>query len=171
MARFVIQRTTMSLPDEKGMAGASDFLFKALDGYGKDDRSSWRRFWKKAVAMKPGDLFEVEMIFPRSGPFHRRHLAIEQSVFDAQEKFDDFEMLRTYLKIGAGWVVWVPGPDGQIVPLPKSISYAQADQAEFEKYHNAVMAFLHGPHAAPALWPHLGKKSHDLMGAILRGFE
>ncbi|MGL4297382.1 MAG: hypothetical protein ACRCTG_16860 [Aestuariivirga sp.] len=169
MARFAIQRTNIALPDERGMAGASALLFQALDGFGKDDRASWRRFWKRAVSMEPGEMFEVEMVFPRSGPFHRRHMALEQSVFDAQERFEDFEQLRCWMKIGAAWVTWMPGPEG-LVPIPKSISYAAADQDEFEKYHRAVVDFLRGPHAAPVLWPHL-KNPSDMMGAILRGFD
>lgn len=38
------------------------------------------------------------------------HMAIEQAVFDAQDRFSDFEMFRDWLKIGSAWVVWVPGP-------------------------------------------------------------
>lgn len=170
MARFTITRTHMALPDETGMAGASAFLFKALDGFGKDDRSSWRRFWKKALNMAPGDMFEVEMVFPRSGPYHRRHMSLEQSVFDAQEVFEDFEQFRTWLKIGAGWVIWMPGHAGEMVPIPKSVSYATADQAEFEQFHAAVVNFLRGDHAAAVLWPHL-KTPSDMMIAILRGYD
>lgn len=70
----------------------------------------------------------------------------------------------------AAWVVWVPGPKGGIVPLPRSVSYAKADQAEFEKYHAAVMNFLRGQYAAPYLWKHLGEKSHDMMNTILDSF-
>ncbi len=167
MSRFTIKRTNMALPDD--MAGASAFLFKALDGYGKDDRTSWRRFWKRILNMKPGDLVEVEMVFPRSGPFHRRHFAIEQSVFDAQEVFTDYEQFRQWLKIGAAWVIWMPGVDG-MVPIPKSVSYAAADQDEFQKFHEAVLAFLRGPHAPAVLWPHM-KNPSDMIDAILRGFE
>jgi hypothetical protein len=153
------------------MAGASAFLFKALDGFGKDDRASWRRFWKRALAMKPGDMFEVEMVFPRSGPYHRRHMALEQSVFDAQEIFEDFEQFRYWLKIGAAWVIWAPGEDGTVVPIPKSVSYAAADQDEFQKFHEAVVRFLRTERAAAALWPHLGKRAGDMMTAILRGYD
>lgn len=170
MGRFTITRTNLALPDEKGMAGASQFLFKAIDGYGKDDRASWRRFWKRVLAMKPGDTAEVEMVFPRSGPYHRRHMALEQSIFDAQETFEDFESFRNWLKIGAAWVVWVPGDGGELTPVPKSVSYAAADQDEFQKFHEAVVRFLRGDYAPAVLWPHL-KKPSDMMGAILRGFD
>ena len=171
MGRFAIQRTRMTLPTEQQLEGARALLFGALDGFGKDDKASWRRFWKKMIGMQPGEIIEVDMVFPRSGPFHRRHMALEQSIFDAQEAFGEFEMLRTWLKIGAGWVIWAPGPDGQLVPIPKSISYAAADQDEFQKFHEAVVRFLRTDRAAGALWPHLGRRAGDMMTAILRGFD
>lgn len=171
MSRFTIQRTRQAMPDAKQLEGARALLFGALDGFGKDDKASWRRFWKRMIGMEPGATIEVDMVFPRSGPYHRRHMALEQSVFDAQEAFEDFESLRTWLKIGAGWVIWMPGPDGQLVPIPKSVSYATADQDEFEKFHAAVVRFLRGEHAPAVLWPHLGKKATHMMEAILRGFD
>lgn len=66
-------------------------------------------------------------------------------------------------------MVWAAGPKGGVVPIPKSISYARADQAEFEQYHGQVIGFR-GEHAAPYLWRHLGEKSHDMMDAILSEF-
>lgn len=170
MSRFTIQRRRQALPDAKQLEGARALLFGALDGFGKDDRSSWRRFWKRMIGMQPGDVFEVEMVFPRSGQFHRRHMALEQSVFDAQEVFEDFEQFRQWLKIGAAWVIWMPGTDGQMVPIPKSVSYAAADQDEFQKFHEAVVNFLRGEHAAKTLWPHM-KTPSDMMTAILRGYD
>jgi hypothetical protein len=98
-------------------------------------------------------------------------MAIEQQVFDAQERFQDFEMFRYWLKVGAGWVTWAAGPKGGVVPIPKSISYANADQEEFIRYHEAVIVFLRGEHAAPFLWRHLKGGSHDMMESILEGFN
>ena len=168
MSRFTITRTNMELPAD--MDGARQLLFKSLDGFGEEDRKAWRKLWKKLINMAPGEVFEVQTVFPRSGPFHRRHMSIEQKVFDSQEKFDDFEAFRTWLKVGAGWVIWAPGEDGTLVPVPKSISYAAAEQEEFEKYHAAVLRFLRGPHAGVFLWPHLEQKAIDQIEYILRGF-
>lgn len=171
MARMTICRTNVALPTGSMLDGVRAFLFGALDGANRDDRRAWRRFWKRVTTMEPGEMAAVEMAFPRSGPFHRRHMAIEQAVFDSQERFGDFEMLRHWLKIGAGWVVWAPGAKGGIVPLPKSISYAKADEEEFRQFHEQVVAFLRGPHAAPYLWRHLGDEgAHQMMDAILGGF-
>ena len=171
MSKIDIVRTDIALPDERALESVRTFLFRCLDGLNQDDKRGWRKFWKRITSMEPGEWVRAEMLFPRSGPFHRRHMKIEASVFDAQDRFDDFDMFRDWLKIGAGWVVWVPGAKGGIVPLPRSISYAKADQAEFEKYHDAVIAFLRGQHAAPYLWRHLGSQADDMMNTILEGFE
>jgi len=168
MSRFTITRTNIALPAD--MDGARELLFKALDGFGQDDKTSWRRFWKKMINMAPGEMFEVQMVFPRSGPAHRRHMAIEQRFFDSQEVFDDCEAFRSWLKLGAGWVIWAPSDSGQLVPVPKSISYASADQDEFERFHAAVVRFLRSDHAARFLWTHLDDKATEQVEYILRGF-
>ena len=170
MSRFTIQRTTTALPDERGLEGARALLFKALDGFGQDDRKAWRRLWKSLINLSPGETLEVSMVFPRSGPFHRRHMALEHKVFDAQEKFDDREAFRTWLKVGAGWVIWAPGQQGELIPVPKSISYAAADEEEFRRYHEAVVRFLMGPHAAVFLWPHLEEKAVTQIDYIMSSF-
>ena len=171
MSKIAIIRTNHAWPEPKALEGAKALLFGAIDGFSKEDKRGWRRFWKRVMNLEPGEMAQAEMVFPRSGPFHRRHMKIEQSVFDAQERFTDFEQFRTWLKVGAAWVDWCAGPKGGVVPIPKSISYAKADEEEFRKYHDQVMVFLRGPHAAPYLWRHLGDGAHDMMDSILEGFE
>ena len=165
-----IVRGGETLPPETVLTYIRNFLFGLFDGWSKTDKSAWRKLWKRLMDLEPGEFAVIEFVIPRSSPFHRRHMKIESDVFDAQERFTDFDMFRDWLKIGASWVVWVPGAKGGIVPLPRSISFAKADQAEFEQYHNQVMAFLRGEHAAPYLWRHLGEGAHQMIETILDGF-
>lgn len=171
MSRVTIVKTADGLPAEPILSHVRGFLFGLFDGWSNDDKRGWRKIWKRLTNLEPGEFAVIEFVIPRSSPYHRRHMAIEAAVFDAQERFQDFEMFRDWLKIGAGWVEWVPGAKGGIVPLPKSISYAKADQADFEQYHTKVIGFLRGEHAAPFLWRHLGAESHDMMDTILSGFD
>lgn len=168
MSAINILRTDKELPD---MEAAGQFLFGAIDGFTREDRRAWRSFWKRVKNMEPGELARIEAVMPRSGPYHRRHMAIEQAVFDGQERFANFEQFRYWLKVGAGWVDWCAGPRGGVVPVPKSISYAKADQEEFTRYHEAVVDFLRGPHAAKFLWRHLGESAHEMIDRILTEFE
>lgn len=85
------------------------FLFGVVDGAGKDDRSRWQKFWSKVKRLEAGEVFDFEIVFPRIGKFHRRHMKIEQAVFDAQERFTNFEQFRIWVKVGAAWVDWCAG--------------------------------------------------------------
>lgn len=170
MSKIIIFRTNKAMPEN--LNAARELLFGVLDGFNRDDKRGWRRFWKRLFNTEPGEMVAVEMVFPRSGPFHRFHMAIEQRLFDSQERFDNFEMFRYWLKVGAGWVTWAAGPKGGVVPIPKSISYAKADEEEFRKYHEQVVTFLRGPHAAKYLWPHLdGAQRADMIEQVLEEFE
>jgi hypothetical protein len=95
---------------------------------------------------------------------------MEQALFEAQERFEHFDQFLYWIKVGAAWVTWAAGPAGGVVPIPRSVSYAAADQEEFEDFHQRVVAFLRGPHAARYLWPHLKDKADGYMHEILVGF-
>lgn len=169
MSQITIMRTDKAMP--AAMDQVKDFLFGAIDGFTRDDKRAWRRIWKRIKDLEVGEMLAVDMRMPRSGPYHKRHMVIEQSVFDAQERFNSFEQFRVWLKVGAGWVDWCAGPKGGVVPIPRSISYAKADQEEFTRYHEAVIAFLRGPHAAKFLWRHLGDGSAQMMESVLQEFD
>lgn len=167
MTKIVVARTGMQLP--ANMDAARELLFGAIDGAHHEDKRAWRRFWKRILRLGPGEMVEVEIVFPRSSPFHRRHMAIMRAIFDGQEMFEDFEQLLTWVKVGAGLVDF-HACSGVLVPIPKSISFAKADEEEFHRYHDAVMKFLRGGHAARYLWPHLSDP-HAMVEAVLNEFQ
>lgn len=167
MTVLTIVRTEKELP--KSLEAVREFLFGVIDGFNKKDRAGWRRLWKKIYSLDPGEMLTLEIVFPRSGLFHRRHMKIEQTIFDQQERFDNFEMFRYWLKVGSGFVTWAAGPKGGVVPIPKSISYAKADEEEFRQFHADAMQFLRGPHAAKYLWPK-APDPYASMDAILNEF-
>ena len=159
------------MPPDTILDYVRNFLFRVFDGWADSDKKGWRKLWKRLVDLEPGEFAVIEFVIPRSSPYHRWHMKIESTVFDSQERFQDFEQFRYWLKVGAAWVTWAAGPKGGVVPIPKSISYAAADQAEFEQFHRQVMEFLRGPHAAPYLWKHLGDRAHGMMDSILNEFN
>jgi hypothetical protein len=151
---------------------ANRVFLAGLRGVDVRNHARWKQFLKRMFSMEDGEIAEVATRIPRSGPFHRFHMAIGQAVFDAQDRFTQFEQFRNWLKIGAGHVEWVPGPKSGIVPLPKSISYAELEEPEMREVHEAMMAFLRAPHASFYLWKHLGaERAAEMMEAILRGFN
>lgn len=171
MSKVTLIRTADAFPAESILEHVRRFLFGLFDGWNDSDKKGWRKIWKRLIDLEPGEFAVIEFVIPRSSPFHRRHFAILSAVFDKQERFADFEMFRDWITVGAGWVEWCAGAKGGVVPIPKSISYAKADQKEFEDYHGKVIAFLRGAHAANFLWKHLGNDAHWMIDQILDGFN
>jgi len=172
MSKALIMRDRRVQPSESEKVSALMVLTTGLRGVDDKNHKSWTGFLRRMFSMEDGEIAEVATRIARSGPFHRFHMAIEQAVFDAQERFAEFEQFRNWLKIGAGHVTWVPGAKGGIVPLPKSISYADLEEDQMREVHDAMMAFLRGPHAAPYLWKHLpAEQAAAMIETILDGFS
>jgi len=147
-------------------------LTQVLRGIDDQHNKRWLRVVRTWFGLEAGEITTVDTRHPRSGPFHRFHMLVEQSVFDAQERFSDFERFRDWLKIQVGHVDWVPGAKGGIVPLPKSTSYAEMEEVEMREFHDKMIAALHGPHIAPFLWKHLdAEEAGAMMKSILDNFE
>lgn len=126
-----------------------------LVGVTPKDNRAYGKFLERYRSLTSKGSITFSWKEPRSGAYHRRHFAILARLFDAQEQFEDEDVFRKWLEVGAGYAVFAPGTDGQMVAIPKSISYESLDQAEFEPIHEAVMAFARSAYARSYLWPHL----------------
>lgn len=173
MTDIVLVRSDAAPISEQDAAVARKVLFGQIDGLSEAHRKSWRRLWswflKKA---EPGEMVEIKTHRERLGWFHRKHMAMEQAVFDAQEKFEHFEQFRLWLKVGAGFVDWLPGPKGGVIPIPRSISYSALEQDSMERVHADMVTFLRTEHAQRALWKHLDEaKRSEFMETLLVGFD
>lgn len=171
MADILLVRQGGNLSDAE-VNQLRDLTFRLFDGGTDVDRKrirNWFGRWKRA---EPGEMSTIKTAFRRSSPFHRRHMAIEQAVFDAQERITDFEQFRVWLKVGAGFVDWLAGPKGGVVPVPRSIDYARCDDETMREFHDNAIAFLRGPHAATFLWKHITPAhAEDTMNTILSEFD
>lgn len=173
MTDIVLVRTD-SLPISRADAEAArKVLFGQVDGLSAKHKKSWRRLWswflKKA---EPGEMVEIRTHRDRLGWYHRKHMAMEQAVFESQERFEHFEQFRLWLKVGAGFVDWLPGPKGGVIPVPRSISYAKLGQDDMELVHDDIVRFLRSEHAQKALWRHLAPAGRaDMMETLLQEFE
>ena len=167
----LVRMPTAEIPQPDRDA-ARRVLFGAVDGLGEKGKKQWRRFVNGLFNLEPGEMVEIVTHKARSGPFHRYHMALEQRVFEAQERIGDFEQFRLWLKLGAGHVDWMPGPKGGVFPVPKSISYAKLEDHEMRDFHEAAVAFLRTGHAQRYLWPALPAQQADAaIEAVLRSFE
>lgn len=132
-------------------------LFGTIDGLGDRGRKQWRRLVNSWLRLEPGEMATIRTHKERLGWFHRKHMALESRLYEAQERFEDFETFRTWLKVGSGFVTWHAGPKGGVIPVPRSISYAKLEQGEMEQVHADMVSFLRTEHAAAYLWPKLPK--------------
>src|SRR5688500_13899293 len=94
-----------------------------LGGFTEKDKRSYGRFKKAMEELQVGELMTVTVWFPRNSRFHRLHFALVKALLESQEQFDDIDPLRKWLCVGAGHAVFMPGPNGRMVAIPKSISF------------------------------------------------
>lgn len=166
----LVRQQPLAIPDEKRLI-AREVFTGIVDGLGDQNRGRWRRFLSSLMRLEPGEMVDIATNQPRIGWYHRKHMAMEQAVFEQQEKFTEFEPFRAWLKVGAGHVDWFPGPKGGVMPVPKSISYSKMEQGAMEDFHRAAVDFLRTEHAGRTLWKHLGPTQRiDMIEAILGGF-
>ncbi|MBV7482502.1 DUF1367 family protein [Bordetella sp. BOR01] len=156
---------------EEDRAIARRVIFSVIDGLGERGRRQWRRFWNRIFKLQPGEMLDIKTHQERLGWYHRRHMSLEQQMFEAQEALETFRTFRAWLKIGAGHVEYVPGEGGQLQAVPLSISYAELEQAEMEAFHEAAVTFLRSPRAAAQLWPHMSAvAAGNIIDRVLGGF-
>lgn len=93
-----------------------------------DDRS---RDVLKGIAL--GSLLEVELKRPRNLQFHRLYWKLCSVISESVPGFETAENVSDVLKIATGHYTMVRGKT-DTYRLPKSISFAKMDQAEFSAF-------------------------------------
>lgn len=137
----------------------------------KQDRA-YARFRAKIARLRPGETLSFSFSLPRSPQMHRYHFALLRAVFESQEVFDDDDEMRKWIEVGSGFCSFLPGPDGQLVAVPKSIAWEKLEESDFREHHLKVVAFLRTPHCYRYLWPALNDSGRELVvETILMEFE
>ncbi|CAB3956944.1 hypothetical protein LMG7053_05169 [Achromobacter ruhlandii] len=171
MADITLVRQQSGDASEQEKEAARRMIFGMVDGLGERGRRQWRRLWNQIVRLEPGEMMSITTHKERIGWYHRKHMAMESALFEAQERFEEFEAFRAWLKTGSGFVEWYPGPKGGVIPVPRSISYAKLEQADMEQFHDDAVAFLRTAHAQKTLWPHLAPaRASEMLELVLQGF-
>lgn len=169
---ILVRQDGAAIPDADKDAARRVF-FSALDGLGDVNKKRWRNFVAMLFRMEPGEMATIRTHKARSGPYHRMHMKMEQTFFESQERFDDFDRgFRDWLKVGAGHCQWFPGPKGGVFPVPDSTSYANMEEGEMREFHDKAIAFLRTDHASKTLWKHLPLAARiEMVETILKGFD
>jgi hypothetical protein len=148
------------------------FLFQAIDGCNDKDKKAWRSFWRAVGNAGSGEYFTITIKRQRSGPFHRLTFALLQAVFKGQERFDDFRIFRQFIKLGSGFVDFLPNADGELRAVPKSQSFDDCSEEEVRQFFDDAKTFLRTARAQRTLWPDATPRAAEHgIEAILNEFE
>ena len=148
-----------------------------LVGFTENDRK-WLGRWRSVCAsLEPGELLSFDFKLPGNRRFHNLCMRLKRDLFEAQEKFTDFEQFRKWLYVGSGHVDWVVGPKGGVICLPGTFSdeievgEATGDEAKrvvFEK----IKAWCRTGEPAARLWKHLNDAQRaEMVERILAPYE
>ena len=79
---------------------------------------------------------------PRNIGFHKKYFAMLKVGYDMADTPFNMEQFRLYVQAGAGWCEFLQGHDGNLVAVPKSISFTSMDQFEFQVLYSDVLNFI-----------------------------
>jgi len=134
-----------------------------LDGFGDRGRRAWAKFRKIITDLEVGETMGFSYQLPRSPQHHRFFFARMQALLDRQEAFADLDHLLIFLKVGAGFVEFMPGPGGQLVAIPKSIAWERLEEQDFIEVKRQIWDFLWTDVAQTSLWPDLSAMQRYVM--------
>lgn len=89
--------------------------------------------------LKLGNHYKADLRKARNPDHHRKGFALINLIFDSQEKYATLEDLLVELKLQTGWYTEHVRTSGELVYIPKSISFADMDQLAFETFYDRVM--------------------------------
>jgi hypothetical protein len=99
-------------------------------------------------------------------------MRMKRDLFDAQEKFTDFDQFRYWLYVGSGHCTWHAGPRGAVVPIPGSFSDSDNDDAGKEVVFEKIKAWCRTGEPAARLWKHLDEAQRtEMMDRLLLSYE
>lgn len=104
---------------------------KALVPSGHHDQTEFDK-------LRQGSEYKVDARKARNPDHHRKGFALINLIFDSQEKYTTIEHLLTELKLRVGWYEEHVRMNGEMVLIPKSISFADMDQTQFEEFYDRV---------------------------------
>ena len=138
------------------------YLKRTLSGFAPADEPSLE-LWKK---FKPGEVYKADVVKPRNYLHHKLCFALLNLTYANQDRWSNFEKFRKAVAIAAGHTEELVTVHGEIIRLPKSLSYDSLDEVEFTQVMGAMMsvcAEILGM-TAPELEPEVSKYADEHYG-------
>lgn len=138
-----------------------------LRGSTPADQDAWAKFKRKLETMKPGKWLRMEWSSPRNGPHHRKMFALLSLVAENSETYNTTEKALIAVKLAAGYFDPAIDPrTGEIIPIPKSISFDAMDQDAFEAFYSAAIDGV-----LQVILPTMSRETADkLMDMVVEGW-
>lgn len=111
------------------------YLRRTLTGFAAADEPSAELVKK----FKVGEVYRADVVKPRSYQNHKLAFALLNLTYSNQDRYKDFESFRKAVAVAAGHTEELVTVDGEVIKLPKSISYDTLDQIEFQSVFGAMM--------------------------------
>lgn len=135
-----------------------------LAGFGEKGSRAYAKFRRTLADLESGQTLTFSFKIPRSPVHHRYFFWKLGGLFKRQEKFTDDKWLREWLTMGAGFCDMMPGADGVLMMMPRSLNFDDMDEAEFVELHRQINDFMWTERAQAFLWPHLTPaRRHDVV--------
>jgi hypothetical protein len=91
------------------------------------------------LSLKAENHYKCDIRRARNPDHHRKGFALIKLIFDSQEKYRTIEDLLVELKLQTGWYREHIRSNGELIYVPKSISFADMDQLEFEAFYETLI--------------------------------
>lgn len=105
---------------------------KPVDQAGLDALAKMRQGTQVLIAMKRA----------RNPRHHRLYWALMALIHPQQELYTTVEQLSNAMKCAVGWCDKITLKDGTIMAIPKSISFANMAQAEFDQFFERIIQLV-----------------------------
>lgn len=93
--------------------------------------------------MSYGEIYKVKIKKINNPAFHRKLMKLIDIAFQNQEKYDTPEHFRNELKFKAGWVTTHVRSNGEVIYIPKSMSFEDCDNTErqilYDRFLNHIL--------------------------------
>lgn len=127
-----------------------------LRGVSAEDERNQRRWRKHIDSLAPGEHTEYDFTIPRDPKQSAKFMAVVRRLLERTEAYDDFDALRSWIVVGAGYME--QNPLGHLVA--KSLKFDEMDGAEFSELFTRAETFLYSDRARQTLWRHLNAHQH-----------
>jgi hypothetical protein len=113
---------------------------KGLRGCTPADQDAWAKFKRRLETMKTGAWLRFEWSSPRNAKHHRKLFALLNMIAENSETYNTPEKALVAVKLCTAHYDLMADPEtGEIVKIPKSISFESMGQEDFEVFYSAAI--------------------------------